>query len=63
MTDSPQLSGKGYHASENGTSESNKRMGVMKMSERAELLGGELEIESTPGKGATVFVRVSVAGR
>ena len=33
-------------------------MGISGMRERAALLGGEVEIESTPGTGTTVFVRI-----
>lgn len=33
-------------------------LGIVGMRERAELLGGTLEIESQPGKGTTIFVRV-----
>lgn len=35
-----------------------KRLGLVGMRERAALVGGELSIESTPGQGTTVFVRV-----
>ena len=35
-------------------------MGLSSMSERATLMGGSLEIESTPGEGTSVFVRVAV---
>lgn len=38
-----------------------KGMGLIGMRERAHLIGGTLEIESAPGKGTTVFVRVPVA--
>jgi two-component system sensor histidine kinase NreB len=31
---------------------------VINMKERAALVGGELEIESSPGEGTTVYVRV-----
>ena len=33
-------------------------MGLLGMKERAELLGGNIEIESAPGRGTTVFARV-----
>jgi PAS domain S-box-containing protein len=33
-------------------------MGLMSMQERAALLGGSLQVESTPGEGTSVFVRV-----
>ncbi len=35
-------------------------MGLAGMRERAALIGGKLELESAPGKGTTVFVRVPV---
>ena len=37
-----------------------KRFGLMGMQERAHILGGNLEIESVPGGGSTVKVRVPV---
>lgn len=37
--------------------------GMQSMRERAESLGGEFRLESTPGKGTTVQVSVSPAGR
>jgi signal transduction histidine kinase len=33
-------------------------MGLLGMKERAELIGGTIEIESAPGKGTTVYARV-----
>jgi signal transduction histidine kinase len=36
-------------------------MGVTNMRERAALVGGTLEVESSPGAGTTIFVRVPVA--
>ena len=50
--------GKGYNAEREVARGSSKGMGVVNMRERAALVGGSLEIESTPGKGTTVFVRV-----
>jgi PAS domain S-box-containing protein len=38
----------------------NQRLGLMGMRERAALMGGDLEIESRPGRGTTLFVRVPV---
>ena len=34
------------------------RLGLVGMRERAEMLGGRLSIESTPGKGTAVYVEV-----
>jgi signal transduction histidine kinase len=35
-----------------------RRMGLVGMRERARLIGGELEVESSPGEGTTIYVRV-----
>ncbi|HEX8283482.1 MAG TPA: PAS domain S-box protein [Pyrinomonadaceae bacterium] len=53
--------GCGYDPGEEVAADSNKGMGVVNMRERAALVGGELEIESAPGAGATIFVRVPLA--
>ena len=37
------------------------QMGLISMQERAELLGGKLEIQSSPGKGTRITVSVPVA--
>lgn len=37
-----------------------RRLGLVGMRERAELLGGTLNVESTPGLGTSVFVRIPV---
>ncbi len=37
-----------------------KGMGLLSMKERAALVGGTLEIESEPGRGATLYARVPV---
>jgi signal transduction histidine kinase len=36
----------------------NGRLGMLGMRERAELVGGTLTVESTPGRGTAIFVRV-----
>ena len=36
-------------------------LGLTGMTERAAIIGGTVEIESAPGKGTTVFVRVPVS--
>ena len=38
-----------------------KGIGLIGMKERAQLIGGTMEIESTPKKGTTVYVRVPAA--
>jgi PAS domain S-box-containing protein len=38
------------------------RLGLLGMRERVDLVGGTLTIESTPGKGTTIFVRIPLAG-
>jgi len=38
--------------------ESGKGLGLVGMRERAAIVGGTVEIESAPGKGTTIFVRV-----
>lgn len=38
--------------------EDGNRLGLRGMRERVNLVGGELNVESTPGKGATIYVRV-----
>ncbi len=39
-------------------SESGKGLGLVGMRERASLVGGSVEIESAPGKGTTIYVKV-----
>jgi two-component system CheB/CheR fusion protein len=50
--------GKGFEASEKMNLESG--IGLISMRERAALIGGTLEIESSPNKGTTIFVRVPI---
>lgn len=40
-----------------------RRIGLVGMRERAAIVGGELTIESAPGRGTTVRVRLPVSGR
>ena len=39
-----------------------KGIGLIGMKERAAMIGGNLEIESAPGKGTTIFARVPASG-
>lgn len=50
--------GKGFNVKNKKTR--SKGIGLIGMQERAELIGGTLEIESAPGAGTTIFVRVPV---
>ena len=40
---------------------SGRGLGLLGMQERATLIGGEVEIESAPGSGTTIYIRVPVA--
>jgi signal transduction histidine kinase len=39
----------------------NRRLGLLGMQERVELVGGNLNIESTPGVGTTVLAHIPVS--
>lgn len=43
------------------SAETRKRLGLLGMEERASLVRGELRIESSPGNGTTVFVRIPLS--
>ena len=45
-----------------GEFKSSSNMGLMNMRERASLIGGTFDVESTPNGGTTVFVRVHLKG-
>lgn len=51
--------GRGFPANEEeATNSPAMRLGLLGIRERLALVGGSLEIESSPGRGATVFVRI-----
>jgi signal transduction histidine kinase len=52
--------GRGFEPEAEGSPGSDGGMGLTNMRERASLCGGELEVESAPGAGTTVFVRIPV---
>jgi two-component system, NarL family, sensor histidine kinase DegS len=50
--------GKSFKVAKVLHSKSNKRLGLVGMQERVEMLGGNLSIESLPGKGTTVCAQI-----
>ncbi|MBK8464772.1 MAG: PAS domain S-box protein [Chloracidobacterium sp.] len=51
--------GKGFDpVKKRAARQSGKGLGLVGMEERAILIGGDIEIESSPGKGTTIYVRV-----
>ena len=44
-------------------SENTRGLGLLGMQERIELLGGDLEINSTPGNGTQIYIRVPIQER
>lgn len=52
--------GKGFDPDNVRREKSGRGLGLVGMRERAAILGGIVEIESAPGKGTTVFVRVPI---
>ncbi len=53
--------GKGFNPE--ATKNRRKGIGLIGMKERAALVGGTLEIESVPGRGTTIFVRVPASSK
>jgi PAS domain S-box-containing protein len=53
--------GRGFPLAEfQNSSEARKHLGLVGMKERAELIRGRLEIESSPGKGTSIIIRAPV---
>jgi PAS domain S-box-containing protein len=52
--------GRGFDIEQVKVSEAGRGLGLVGMRERAALVGGTVEVESRPGGGTTVFVRVPV---
>jgi len=50
--------GAGFATADIESESSPRRLGLLTMTERAALVGGRLEIESKPGHGTTVYLRV-----
>lgn len=51
--------GTGFNAAERGDSSSHKGYGLLTMSERAEAVGGQCQVRSSPGQGTQVIVEVA----
>jgi signal transduction histidine kinase len=49
--------GRGFHVDEPAA---NRGLGLISMRERATLVGGEIEIDSAPGRGTSIFVKVPI---
>jgi PAS domain S-box-containing protein len=54
--------GTGFDPGDTVTHGTDRDLGLIGMRERASLTGGTLDIESAPGKGTTIFVRIPLAG-
>ena len=51
--------GRGFSPNEPVASDTpSKRLGLLGIRERLSLVSGSLEVESTPGKGCTLYIRV-----
>ena len=50
--------GKGFPAEHVFQAKKNKRLGLLGMRERLEMVGGNLTIESVPGKGTTITAQI-----
>ena len=53
--------GKSFPVRKTLRAKTNKRLGLVGMRERVEMVGGTLTIESTPGKGTTVRAEIPFA--
>ena len=54
--------GTGFEPGEDSPLETSKGLGLVGMAERAALVGGNIEIESAPGRGTTIYVRIPSSG-
>jgi signal transduction histidine kinase len=55
--------GKGFEAERAAPSKKDRRLGLLGMRERVEMVNGRFRIESTPGKGTTIIAEVPLATR
>jgi signal transduction histidine kinase len=54
--------GKSFPVAKTFLAKNNKRLGLLGMRERLEMVGGKLSIESLPGHGTTVSITLPLAG-
>jgi light-regulated signal transduction histidine kinase (bacteriophytochrome)/anti-sigma regulatory factor (Ser/Thr protein kinase) len=52
--------GHGFEVSDGNAESPSRRLGLLGIRERLSLVGGTLEIESSPGAGTTLFIRIPV---
>src|SRR5207244_4071829 len=55
--------GKGFQAESVLHVKKNKRLGLLGMRERVEMVGGSVSVESAPGKGTTILAQIPFADR
>ena len=55
--------GKGFQQDRTAHARTGKRLGLLGMKERLEMVGGNFTVWSTPGKGTTVFAKVPLIDR
>ena len=53
--------GRGFDVESLAGNHAHNRFGLLGMRERATLAGGTFDVESTPGKGTSLFVRVPIS--
>jgi len=53
--------GKGFHIAQLSHGKKSKRLGLLGMSERVEMVSGKFKVESAPGKGTTIQARIPLA--
>jgi signal transduction histidine kinase len=55
--------GRGFRAEPQGRTKKGKRLGLLGMRERLEIVGGKFTLSSAPGKGTTVLAQVPLVSR
>jgi signal transduction histidine kinase len=55
--------GRGFHPDRVLSAKRNRRLGVLGMRERVEMVGGRFYLESTPGQGTSVRAQIPLGKR